>query len=254
MKFTFLGTGTSSGVPMIACQCAVCTSSDFRDNRLRTSAMLEYGETRIIIDIGPDFRQQLLRNQVSRVDAILMTHGHKDHTAGLDEVRALNFMSGKEIVLYLDELTEKMMRNQYDYIFQEHQYKSLPKIQLHRISDQAFNIGGTEIQPFQVMHHKMPVTAFRFGDLTYITDCNAIAENEMEIIRGTRILVVNGLRKKKHLSHFTLKEALELAESLQVESCYITHISHQLGKHEEISAELPDFAHLAYDGLAITVA
>lgn len=253
MKVVFLGTGTSSGVPMIACDCEVCRSKDPKDKRLRSSVFVQAGDLHINIDVGPDFRQQMLREGINRMDAILMTHGHKDHTGGLDDVRAFNFAQGQDMDLYLDFITEKMVRNQYDYIFDKDPYPGVPRINLNSISaDQPFQLGGIKITPILVHHHKLPVLAFRIEDFTYITDANRIDPEELEKVRGTKVLVVNGLRRQKHLSHFTLDEAIKLIQEIQPEQAYITHISHQLGKHQDIEPGLPENIHLAYDGLSLS--
>lgn len=253
MIITFLGTGTSSGVPLIGCQCEVCKSANNRDKRLRSSVLLEYEGKTVSIDVGPDFREQMLREDVRKLDAIVMTHAHRDHTGGLDDVRAYNFLHKMDMPIYLDELSEKIIRKQYDYIFEVHSYPGIPKVELERIGDAPFEVLGQQFIPIEVMHHRMPVLAFRIGDFTYITDANYIAPEEKEKAKGSKIVVVNGLRHEDHISHFTLQQAIDLINELGAERGYITHISHQLGLHEEVSKELPAHIELAFDGLKIEV-
>lgn len=253
LRFTFLGTGTSSGVPMIACNCPVCQSPDPRDNRLRSSVMVESGKTRFVIDTTPDFRYQMLRKKVSQLDAILFTHPHKDHIAGLDDVRAFNFFSQKPMDIYANYLTEEALRRDFYYAFSDTRYPGVPELNLHAIDNNPFLIGEIPVIPIEVWHLKMPVLGFRIGNFTYITDANRIEENEKEKIRGSEILVLNALRKEKHISHFNLKEAVDMVRELGVPRAYFTHISHQLGLHASINNELPAGIELAYDGLTVSV-
>lgn len=253
VKITFLGTGTSQGVPIIACQCAVCTSEDSRDKRLRSSVFVEMNGLNLVVDTGPDFRQQMLRAGVRKLDAILFTHGHKDHTAGFDDIRAFNYISKKDMEVYCDLRVEKILQKDFDYVFEKVTYPGVPKANLHIIDEKPFEIEGQQIVPVQVWHMKLPVLGFRFEDFCYITDANRIDEAEKEKIRGSKVLVLNALRHEKHVSHFNLEEAIALAKELEVEQCYLTHISHQLGRHEEVAESLPDGISLAYDGLEITV-
>lgn len=251
LAITFLGTGTSSGVPMIGCGCSVCTSPDKKDNRLRSSILIESPTTTVAIDATPDFRYQMLREKVKKLDAIVFTHPHKDHIAGLDDVRAFNFFSGRSMKLYLNALTEKRLRQEYDYAFGENRYDGVPSLELHPIDTETFTIGDIHFQPITVWHHKMPVLGFRIGSFTYITDANRIDAGEMEKIKTSDTLVLNALRKEKHLSHFTLSEATALAQQMGVAHTWLTHISHQMGNHEAINAGLPENIRLAYDGLKL---
>lgn len=253
IKITFLGTGTSSGVPMIACTCEVCTSADPRDNRLRSSIMIESENTTLVIDTTPDFRYQMLRAKVKNIDAVLFTHQHKDHVAGLDDIKAFNYFQNGAINVYANEATQKALKNEFYYIFAEHRYPGIPDITLNYIKEEGFVAGDLPVIPINVMHLKMPVVGFRFGDFTYITDANFISEQEKEKIKGSKILVLNALRHKSHISHFTLQEAIDISKEVGAEQTYFTHISHQLGLHEEINASLPAGCALAYDGLEITL-
>lgn len=253
MKVTFLGTGTSQGIPLIGCDCRVCTSQDAKDKRLRTSVFIEYNGNNIVIDTGPDFRQQMLRENIRKVDAVLFTHEHKDHIAGLDEVRAFNFINQMIMPVYATERVQSAIKREFAYIFAEEKYPGIPQIELKSIVDQTFDVNGIKVVPIEVMHHKMSVKAFRIHNFTYITDANYISEAEKEKIKGSEVIVVNALRRNHHISHFTFEEAIELMEELKPKRAYFTHISHQLGTHDEVSLELPDFIHLAYDGLKIEV-
>jgi phosphoribosyl 1,2-cyclic phosphate phosphodiesterase len=253
LKITFLGSGTSSGVPMIGCECPVCTSADKKDNRLRSSILVQSAHTTLVVDTGPDFRYQMLRQKIKHLDAIVYTHPHKDHMAGLDDVRAFNFLSRKPMDVYADSLTEGALRRDFYYAFSDTKYPGTPELELHTITLEPFIVGDIPVTPVAVWHMKMPVMGFRFGKFTYITDANRIEDSEKEKIRGSEILVLNALRKQKHISHFTLTEAIDLATELQVPEVYFTHISHQLGLHAEIEAELPEGMHLAYDGLTLNL-
>lgn len=236
---------------MIGCSCAVCTSEDARDQRLRTSVLVQSEATTLVVDTTPDFRYQMLRSKTRKLDAVVFTHPHKDHLAGLDDIRAFNFFSEVPMKVYANSLTEEAIRRDFYYAFSDTKYPGVPDIDLITISDEPFVAGDIPVIPIQVMHHKMPVLGFRFGDFTYITDANHIDEEEKEKIKGSRVLVLNALRKEKHLSHFTLSEAVALAIELEIPEVYLTHISHQLGKHAAINAELPGHIQLAYDGLTI---
>ena len=252
MKFTFLGTGTSQGVPLIGCTCNVCTSDDRKDKRLRSSLLVQSKTTTVNIDAGPDFRYQMLRAGVCNMDAIIITHEHMDHTAGLDEVRAFNFIENRPMEIYATERVQKRLREQYSYIFQNGDYPGVPQVVLKTIDmETPFTIGDIKFNPIKVMHGQLPVLGFRVGDFTYITDANYIGETEKNLIKGSKHFVVNALRKKNHHSHFTLSEAIDLAKELKVENAYFTHISHQLGLHAEVSKELPKGMQLAWDRLCV---
>ena len=251
IKVTFLGTGTSSGVPMIGCNCEVCSSTDKKDNRLRSSILVQSEKTSLVVDTGPDFRYQMLRQKVKHLDAVVFTHPHKDHMAGLDDIKAFNYLTKKPIEIYADSLTEEAVRRDFYYAFSDTKYPGIPELNLNTITSEPFVVGDIPITPILVWHLKMPVMGFRFGKFTYITDANRIDEVEKEKIRGSDVLVLNALRKQKHISHFTLGEATALAQELKVPKAYFTHVSHQLGLHEEIEAELPENIHLAYDGLVL---
>jgi phosphoribosyl 1,2-cyclic phosphate phosphodiesterase len=253
MKITFLGTGTSQGVPVIACRCEVCTSSNSKDNRLRCSVLVEFNGKAIVIDTGPDFRQQMLKNNVQRLDAVLFTHEHKDHVAGLDDIRAFNFVMKQNMDIYLTEAVENAIRKEFSYIFAEFKYPGIPLINLHRITNHPFDLFNQTILPIEVMHYQMPVFGYRIGDFTYITDAKSISEIELEKLKGTKILVINALRRETHISHFTLNEAMELINRIKPEKGYLTHLSHQMGKHDNVMKELPSNVEIAYDGLTIEI-
>jgi phosphoribosyl 1,2-cyclic phosphate phosphodiesterase len=254
MVITFLGTGTSQGIPVIACHCAVCTSMHPYDNRTRSSVMISQGNKNIVIDTGPDFRQQMLREKVEHLAGIVFTHEHKDHIAGLDEVRAFNYFNKWRAQVYCTKEVDKALRNEFAYAFSDIKYPGIPEIDINIIDDTQFEIEGIAFTPIQVMHLNMKVFGYRIGDFTYITDANYIAESEKEKIKGSKILVLNALRREPHPSHFTLSEAIELAEELKAEATYFTHISHQLGMHHAVSQELPVGIQLAYDGLKLELA
>ncbi|HYC41214.1 MAG TPA: MBL fold metallo-hydrolase [Chitinophagaceae bacterium] len=251
LRITFLGSGTSSGVPMIGCDCPVCVSQDPKDNRLRSSILVESGATTLVVDTGPDFRYQMLREKVKRLDAVVFTHPHKDHLAGLDDIRAFNFFSRRPMPVYADSLTEEALRRDFYYAFTDTKYPGIPELELNTITLEPFQVGDIPIIPILAWHLKMPVLGFRFGAFTYITDANRIDEPEKEKIRGSRILVLNALRKQRHISHFNLEEAIALVRELEVPEAYFTHLSHQMGKHAEVDAELPEGIHLGYDGLVL---
>lgn len=249
---TFLGTGTSQGIPIIACNCAVCKSDDSFDKRLRSSILISNSEFSFVIDTGPDFRQQMLRENVQNLDAVLFTHEHKDHTAGFDDIRAFNFKNkGKAMPVYASEYVEQTLKRDYHYIFSHETYPGIPVIDLIKYQNVPFAIGPFAIVPVKVLHYKLPVFGFRIQNFCYITDANYISNDEKEKLKNLDVLVLNALRHEKHLSHFTLNEALELIDELKPKKAYLTHISHQLGLHSEASKLLPDNVALAYDGLKL---
>lgn len=252
INITFLGTGTSSGVPMIACSCEVCTSTDVKDKRLRSSILVQSANTTFVVDTTPDFRYQMLRINNKKLDAVLFTHPHKDHIAGLDDVRAYNYFQKKPMDIYANKLTQESLRREFYYAFSEERYPGIPQLDLHTIDHiNSFIIGDIPVTPIMVWHLNMPVLGFRFGKFTYITDANRIEESEKEKIRGSEVLVVNALRMESHISHFTLDEAVQLARELEIPEVYFTHISHQLGLHQAVNKQLPQHIRLAYDGLQI---
>lgn len=236
---------------MIGCECEVCTSADKKDNRLRSSILVQSPNTTLVVDTGPDFRYQMLRQKIKHLDAVVFTHPHKDHLAGLDDVKAFNFLHKKPMEIYADSLTEEALRRDFYYAFTDTKYPGIPELNLNTITMEPFTVGDIPIVPILVWHLKMPVMGFRFGKFTYITDANRIDEPEKAKIRGSETLVLNALRKQKHISHFTLGEAIDMAQELNIPNAYFTHISHQLGLHAEIEAELPDNIHLAWDGLQL---
>jgi len=253
VTITFLGTGTSQGVPVIACGCEVCTSTDSHDTRLRTSIMVESEGKVVVIDSGPDFRQQMLRESVHRLDAIVFTHEHKDHIAGLDDIRAFNYKQNAAIDVYADERVQQALRREFSYIFAEFQYPGIPQLTLHTIGNEPFEAAGVSFVPIEVLHYKLPVWGFRINDFTYITDAKTISDEEKSKIKGTKILVINALQKQTHISHFTLSEALDFAKEIDAEKTYLTHISHRLGRHMDIMKDLPPNVELAYDGMRLKV-
>ncbi len=254
MKITFLGTGTSQGVPVIGCQCQVCTSIDFRDARLRSSIHIKTNDNlSIVIDSGPDFRQQMLKNRINTLDAIVYTHEHKDHVSGLDDIRPYNYLQQKPMDVYAHNRVIEQLKIDFAYAFSEKKYPGVPEINLFEIENKSFWVGQTNFLPIEVMHYKLPVFGYRIGDFTYITDCNFISDVEYSKIEGTKVLVINGLQHEPHLSHFTFAEALALVHKLKPERAFFTHISHKLGRQADLEKQLPTWIRLAYDGLQIEV-
>jgi phosphoribosyl 1,2-cyclic phosphate phosphodiesterase len=251
VKITFLGTGTSQGVPVIACGCNTCLSSDLHDKRLRTSLLLETKDVTMVFDAGPDFRQQMLREHVSRLDAIILTHEHKDHIGGLDDVRAFNYKSQDAIDIYSEERVQKVIKKEYSYVFSEYQYPGIPKMRLNPVPDHGFTVKNLQIIPIRVFHYRLPVYGFRVGNFAYITDANYIPEESKEKLYGVKYLVINALRKEKHISHFSLREAMDFIREISPKKAFITHISHQMGLHSDVSKELPSGIMLAFDGLSL---
>ena len=253
MKVTFLGTGTSQGVPVIACNCEVCTSLNAYDKRLRSSILITSDETTLVIDSGPDFRYQMLRNQIQHLDAVVFTHEHKDHIAGMDDIRAFNYKQQSAMEIYATEQVQNALKREFYYVFSDFKYPGVPLVNLNTIHEEAFKVGDIELLPIEVMHYKLPVKGFRIKDFTYITDAKTVAEEEIAKIKGSKILVINALQKERHISHFTLDEAIAFAELIGAEETYFTHISHRLGLHDEVSSSLPKGIKLTYDGLSINI-
>lgn len=253
MKVTFLGTGTSQGVPVINCRCDVCSSMDYRDKRLRSSVHLQVKNKSFIIDSGPDFRQQVLTNHIRELDAVIFTHQHKDHIAGLDDVRGFNFSLNKDIPVFGTAEVIAQLRQEFAYIFAAERYPGVPRVSVNTISNAGFEAEGIQFTPIEVMHHKLPVFGYRVEDFTYITDAKYISESEKKKIRGSEVLVINALQHQQHISHLTFKEALMLVQEVRPRLAYFTHISHNLGRQLEVERLLPDHIRLAYDGLSIEI-
>ena len=254
MKVTFLGTGTSQGIPIIGCKCPVCKSANARDKRLRTSALVSVGDKNILIDIGPDFREQMLRNDVSHLDAILVTHAHRDHVAGIDDIRPYNYYQQSPIDIYARSNAIEAIRRDYAYIFAQHIYPGLPEANLIEVSGSSvFSIGNTEVVPIEAMHKDMPILGYKMERFAYVTDANYIAPTELDKIKDMDVLVINALRQEKHFSHFSLAEALEVIDFLKPRKAYLTHMSHEMGFYDRVSRSLPENVFLAYDGLTVEI-
>lgn len=253
MKITLLGTGTSQGVPVVGCHCATCQSQDPRDKRLRTAAFVEAGDVRLLLDAGPDLRQQLLRQEITRVDAVLVTHEHKDHIGGLDDLRPIYFRQEAPIPVYGLQRVLKVVRKDYDYAFKANPYPGAPGFQLIAVRDEPFSIKGVEILPIHVRHLTLPILGYRIGKLAYITDASFIAESELRKLEGLDLLVINALRIKEHYSHFNLEQALTVIQRLQPRRAVLTHISDKMGPYVEVAPLLPDNVKLGEDGMELRV-
>lgn len=254
MRVRVLGSGTSQGVPVIACNCVVCKSDNPKDKRCRCSIFIEVDGINLIVDTGPDFRYQILRENITDLDAVLFTHEHKDHVAGLDDIRAFNFKKGgKPMDIFATEQVQAALKREFSYVFSDYKYPGVPEINLRTISNETFAVKGIEITPVDLLHYKMPVKGFRIKNFAYITDTNHIPTEEMEKLYGLDVLILDALRKEKHLSHFTISEAIEVIRELKPKQAYLTHISHLMGLHDEVQNELPDGVELAYDGLVINL-
>ena len=253
LRLEFLGTGTSQGVPMIGCECAVCKSTDPRDKRLRTSVLIQVDSKTLLIDAGPDLRQQMLRSDVKELDAVLLTHEHMDHIAGIDELRAFNFRQQRPMDIHANEVTLAAVRRMFHYAFSEERYPGVPELELHTIGRGAFRAAGVEVVPFEVTHYFLPVLGFRIGGLAYITDAKTLSADLVDRLRGVDTLVLNALRKKEHISHLSLAQAVDIVKAIGPRRAYFIHISHMMGRHAEVSAELPAGVELAHDGLVVDI-
>jgi phosphoribosyl 1,2-cyclic phosphate phosphodiesterase len=253
VKLTFLGTGTSQGVPVVACQCPVCLSNNPKDKRLRASVMIEADGQCLVVDAGPDFRQQMLTHKVRHLNGILLTHEHVDHIFGLDDIRAFNWIQKQPTDIYAEERVQVAIRRIFDYVFASYRYPGIPEMHLHQIENKPFRIGNLEIIPIRGFHYKLPVFGFRFGRIAYVTDVNRLEPTEKEKLRGLEVLVVNALRKEDHISHYSLPQALDLIAEVKPGKAYLTHLSHQMGFYSNVQKELPENVFLAYDGLEIEV-
>ena len=253
MRITLLGTGTSQGVPVIACHCEVCKSENLKDKRLRSSVMIEVDSQVFVIDTGPDFRQQMLREKIERVDAVLFTHHHKDHVAGMDDVRAFNYRWKKDMQLYCSNLTAEALRKEFPYVFSKQKYPGVPEVKMNIIKNKSFKIQDTIIIPIEAQHYMMSIFGFRIKNFVYLTDVSAISNEEKEKMKNADLIILDALRKKKHISHFNLEQALALLEELKPKQALLTHISHYMGLHHDVNSELPDHIQLAYDGQRITL-
>jgi phosphoribosyl 1,2-cyclic phosphate phosphodiesterase len=252
LEVIVLGTGTSQGIPQIGCKCEVCCSSDKKDKRLRTSILIKVSDRNILIDAGPDFRQQMLNESIDKVDAIIFTHEHRDHIGGLDDVRTFNFMTKEPMDIYAEQRVQAALRKDFSYIFTAN-YPGIPRLNLNTITEEAFFIANIKIQPIRVMHYNLPILGFRINDFTYITDANFMEEEEKLKILGSKVVFINALRKEKHISHYSLEEAIEVINQVSPRETYFTHLSHHMGLHEDVTNELPANMKIAYDGLRILV-
>ena len=248
---TILGSGTSQGVPVIACDCSVCTSKSLQDKRSRSSILISTEQTTIVIDTGPDFRMQMIRENVKSLQAVLFTHEHKDHIAGLDDVRAFNYRDQKPMEVFCTSGVEKALKREYEYVFSDLKYPGIPQLNLNIIENNPFEINDLTLIPILVYHYRLPVFGYRIGDLTYITDAKTILPKEIEKVKGCKILIVNALHRERHISHFNLEEALAFIALVKPEKAYLTHISHLFGTHDQINSLLPENVLAAYDGLQL---
>ncbi len=253
MKITFLGTGTSQGVPIIACECSTCQSSDERDKRLRSSLLVEIDDTTLVIDTGPDFRQQMLRENVTKLDAILITHDHKDHIGGLDDIRAFNYKQKRPMDVYARQEVQNAVKREFGYAFSEEKYPGVPQINQHVVTNNEFTINTINIIPVEAFHYHLKVFGFRMKNMAYLTDVNRIEPEEKEKLLNLDVLIVNALRIKNHYSHNNLEQALQLVHDVAPKKAYLTHISHLMGKYEDVAKLLPKNVEFAYDGLKLVV-
>lgn len=251
MKVTVLGSGTSQGVPVIGCSCEVCQSLDYRDKRLRSSIHIEVDGISLVIDSGPDFRQQMLREKINRLDALIFTHEHKDHTAGMDDIRSFNFMQQKDMPVFGRPQVIEQLKQEFSYVFAESKYPGVPRVDVKYLKNETFEVENISILPIEVMHYKLPIYGFRIKDFTYITDMKTISDVEKKKLEGTKILILNALQKSSHISHLTLDEAVSFANDIGADRTYLTHLSHKMGKHKDIESLLPENISIAYDGLRI---
>lgn len=253
MEITFLGTGTSQGVPVIGCNCDVCLSHNAKDKRLRSSVLINVDGNTLVIDTGPDFRQQMLRENVKKLDAVLFTHSHKDHTAGLDDIRSYNFRSKKPMEVFCSNDVLSALKMEFSYIFADFKYPGVPKVNINLIDESIFNFNNISITPIKALHHKLPVHGFRIKDFVYLTDISKISKEEKKKMLNADIIVLDSLRKEPHLSHLCLQESIDLIKEVNPKKAYLIHISHLMGLHDEINSEIPSNISLAYDGLKITI-
>ena len=251
MKITFLGTGTSQGVPIIACNCIVCQSTDSNDKRLRCSVLIEAENTTLVIDTGPDFRYQMLREGTMKLDAVVFTHEHKDHIAGFDDIRGFNWKTKKPMEVYATPNVEIALKRDFHYAFGEKRYPGVPSLNLHVLENKPFFVGDLEVMPIEVLHYKLPVFGYRVRDFSYVTDVNFISNEEKQKLKGSKVLVISALKQSEHISHYSLEQAISVAKEIGAEQTYFTHMSHQMGLHSEVDDQLPDGMNLAYDRLVL---